>query len=89
MDQKTREIITMHGGLHQRSNFERLYLPRSKGGTELVSIEDCVNDERENLALYALRSNEKIIFAATAELKLKRFMNLQNKQERRKQRPIE
>ena len=27
MDQKTRKIITMYGGLHPRSNVERLYLP--------------------------------------------------------------
>ena len=40
MDQKTRKIITMYGGLHPRSNVERLYLPRSEGGSGLVSIED-------------------------------------------------
>ena len=49
MDRKTRNIITMCGGLHLRSNIERLYLPRSEGSRGLVSIEDCVNDERENL----------------------------------------
>ena len=32
------------------------------------------NDERKNLALYALRSNEKLTIAATAELKLKKFI---------------
>ena len=44
----------------------------------LVSMEDCVNDERENLALYALRRNEKLIIAVAAELKLKRFIDFQN-----------
>ena len=71
MDRKTRKIITMYGGLHPRSNVDRLYLPISEEGRVLASIEDCANDERENLALYALGSNEKLIIAATAELTLK------------------
>ena len=32
-----------------------------------------------------LRSNEKLIIAATTELKLQKFKNVQNRQERRKQ----
>ena len=86
MDRKTRNIITIYGGLHPEWNVEWLYLPRSKRGRGLVSIEDCVNDERGSLVLYALRSNEKLIIAATTELKLKKFINVQNRQERRKQR---
>ena len=73
----------MYIGLHPRRNIERLYLPRSEGGRALVSIEDCVNDERENIALYAFRSNEKLIITATAELKLKKFIIVQNRQERK------
>ena len=56
MDRKARKIITMYGGLHQRSNVEWLHLPTSEGGRGLVSIEDCVNGERENLAHIVLRS---------------------------------
>ena len=58
----------------------------------LVSIEDCVNDERENrhyMLLYALRSNEKLTIAAATEGKLKMFINAQNRQDRMKQRLIE
>ena len=76
IDRKTRKIINMYGGLHPRSVVERLYLPRSEGAMGHVSIEDCVNKERKNLALYALRSNEKLIIAATTELKLKKFINI-------------
>ena len=32
----------MYGGLYPRSNVERLYLPRSEGGSGVVSIENCV-----------------------------------------------
>ena len=68
------------------SNFERLYLPRREGGRGLVSIGDCINDKKENLAL---RGNEKLIIAATTEIKLKKFIYVQNRQERRKQNLIE
>ena len=68
IDQKARKITTMYGGLYPRSNVERLYLPRSEGGSGVVITEDCVTDERQNLALYVLRSNEKRIITATAEL---------------------
>ena len=47
MDRKTRKIITTYGGLHPRSNAEWFYLLRSEVGRRLVSIEDCVNNERE------------------------------------------
>ena len=50
----------MYGRLHLRSNGERFYLPRSEGGSGVVSIEDCVIDERQNVALYALRNNENL-----------------------------
>ena len=49
-----------NGRLHLRSNGERFYLPRSEGGSGVVSIEDCVIDERQNVALYALRNNENL-----------------------------
>ena len=32
MDQKTRKVITMYGGLHPRSNVKLLYLPTGEGG---------------------------------------------------------
>ena len=42
-----------------------------------MSIEDCVNDDRENLILYVLRNNEKPIIAAAPELELKKFIIVQ------------
>ena len=89
MDRKTRKIITICGGIHPRSNVEWLYLPRREGSRGLLTIEDCINNQREDLALYACRSNEKRIIAATTELKLKKFINVQNRQEGKKQRLIE
>ena len=58
----------MYGGLHLRSNAEWLYLPRSEGGRGLISIEDCISDERKSLALSTLGSKENLINTAIAEL---------------------
>ena len=46
MDQKTKKIITMYGGLHPTPNAAWLYLPRGEGGRGLVRIKDSVNGER-------------------------------------------
>ena len=45
---KKKKIITMYGGLYPRSNVQRLYLPRSERRSGVVSIENCVSDERKN-----------------------------------------
>ena len=45
-----------------------MVVPGREGGSGVVSLEDCVNGGRQNLALYALRSNE-VIVTITAELK--------------------
>lgn len=55
----------------------------------MISKEDCVNDERKSLALYVLRSNVNLINFATAEIMLKKFINVQNRHERRNQRLVE
>ena len=57
MDRKKGKIVTMYGGLHPRSKVERLYLLRSEGGKGLVSIEDCVSDERKSLGLRRVTRN--------------------------------
>ena len=34
---KTRKLLTMHKGLHPKSNVGRLYIPRKEGGRGLLS----------------------------------------------------
>ena len=36
-------IITMHKRLHQKSNIDRLYIPRKEGGRGLLNVEDTVH----------------------------------------------
>ena len=42
IDGKTRKLLTMHNGLHPRSDVDRLYIPRKDGGRGLANAEDTV-----------------------------------------------
>ena len=57
MDRKTRKVLNMYQTLHPRSNVDWLYLPRSKGGKDLLSLEECVNAEKRYLG-QSLKMNE-------------------------------
>ena len=36
---RTRNLLTMHKGLHPKSNIGRLYIPRKEGGRGLIRLE--------------------------------------------------
>ena len=57
MDRMTRKVLNMYQALHPRSNVDRLYLPRSEGGKDLLSLEESVNAEKRSLGQY-LKMNE-------------------------------
>ena len=57
MDRKTRKVLSMYQALHPRSNVDRLYLPCSKGGKGLLSLEECVNAVKRSVGQY-LKMNE-------------------------------
>ena len=42
IDGKTRKLLTMHNGLHPRSDVDRLYMPRKVGGRGQANAEDTV-----------------------------------------------
>ena len=42
--------MTMHGAFHRNSSVDRLYLKRKEGGRGLISVEDCVKEEKENFS---------------------------------------
>ena len=54
----------MYGGLHPKSDADRLYIPRKDGGRGLVAIEDCVELEIRRLQAYVYGSEERLIRAA-------------------------
>ena len=37
LDRKTRKMMKMHGALHPKSDVDRLYLQKQKGGRGLIS----------------------------------------------------
>ena len=44
MDRKTRKMITMYGAFHPKSDIDRLYLPRNRGGRGLIGCEVVLGD---------------------------------------------
>ena len=67
MDRRTRKLLTMHNGLHPRSNVDRLYIPRREGGRGLMSVEDIVNLATIGLKRYVKESKEKLLVAARGD----------------------
>ena len=57
MDGKTRKVLSMYRALHPRSNADRLYLPRSERGKGILSLAECVSDEKRSLR-QSLKMNE-------------------------------
>ena len=49
LDRKTWNLLTMHKGLHSKSDVGRLYVSRKEGGRGLVSCESTVKSEENNL----------------------------------------
>ncbi|XP_067942988.1 uncharacterized protein [Watersipora subatra] len=45
LDRRTRKLMTMHKGLHPRSDVDRVYVERDQGGRGLMSVEETVNFE--------------------------------------------
>ena len=64
IDRKTRKLITMHRGLHPKSNTNRIYIPRKEGGRGLLSIEDTVDLAKLGLKSYVRNSCERLLEAA-------------------------
>ena len=68
MDRRTRKLLTMHNGLHPRSDVDRVYIPRKEGGRGLMCVEDTV---KANIGLerYVKESKERLIVAARGDNK--------------------
>ena len=74
IDRRTRKLITMYQGMHPRSDVDRMYVEREKGGRGLMSIEETVRYESHSLKKYtedsdilAIRTAGKIIKSDSAE----------------------
>ena len=70
IDIKTRKLMTMNGSLHPRGNVGRLYLARKEGGKGLISCEECVNVEVQNLGKYLSESEKWMLRLVAGEKRL-------------------
>ena len=69
-DRKTRKLLTLHGGLHPKSDVDRLYRSRKLGGRGIGSIEDRVEEERRSIAMYLSQNQEELLKFVGKNLKL-------------------
>ena len=76
-------VNTIYGGLHARSCVDRLYIPKSNGGSGLVIVEDCVEEKKCNLSKYATQSNEALVKTAAVELNLEKHIAHVSKKEKK------
>ena len=56
IDRGTRKLFTIHVALDPKSDVDRLYIPRKKGGRGLISIEDSFGLVVRGLEGYVLGS---------------------------------
>ena len=67
---KTRKLMTMNRSLHLRGNLGRLYLAKKEGGSRLISCEECVYVEVQNLDKYLSESEEWMLTFVAGEKRL-------------------
>ena len=67
IDRKTRKLLTIYGALHPKSDEDRLYIPRKKGGRGLISMEDFVELAIRGLEVYVHGSEERLMQAARGD----------------------
>ena len=66
-DRKTRKLFIIYGGLHPKSDVDRLHIPRKDGGRGLIAIEDCVELVIRGLEVYVRGSEERLLQAGRGD----------------------
>ena len=56
----------MYGGLHPKSDVDRLYVKRKEGGRGLIRVERCIREEENSLRFYVTNSEENLIRGVSA-----------------------
>ena len=68
MDQRTRNLMTIHKALHPRDDINRPYVSRKEGGRGFASIEDSVGTSIQQLKDYIEKDEEGLIIAIRNEI---------------------
>ena len=58
--------MTIYGGLHPKSDVDRLYVKRKEGGRGFISMERCIREEENSLGFYVANSEENLIRGVSA-----------------------
>ena len=63
MDIQSRKFLTMYGALNPKSDVDRLYIPRKKGGRGLAGCEKSVKAEVNSIGwyMYICNSDEPLL----------------------------
>ena len=61
-------------------------MPINDVGRGLVSVKDCVEEEKYNLAKYATQKNEALVKTVAAELNLEKYIVTVSKKEKKENR---
>ena len=61
LDRKSRKAMMMYGGLHPKSDIDRLYVKRKEVDRGLLSVERCIREEENSLGFYVANSEENLI----------------------------
>ena len=68
MDRMTRDIMTMHGALHPKSDVDRVYVSQNNRGRGLANVEMYARTEDNNLAFYVKISSEHFLAGAKVSI---------------------
>ena len=61
LDRQTQKIMTMNGALHPKSDLDRLYIARQRGGRGLQSALETIQSEENSLSWYIKNSQEQLL----------------------------
>ena len=72
LDRKSRKLLTMHKGLHPKSDVDRLYVSRKEGGRGLVGCESTIGSE-ENILGWNLKNSNENLLQGVIHVKILKF----------------
>ena len=67
IDKKARKWFTIYGALHPKSDADRLYISRKRGGRGFISIEDCIELAIRGLEVHFHGNDKRLIQAAKGQ----------------------
>ena len=66
VDRKSRKTMTVYGALYPKSDVDRLFIKREKGGKSLMSVKCCVKKQQNGLGFWVANSEENLIRGVAA-----------------------